>query len=770
MSNLYLKKFQDNNSSLGISITKYAGSHPIYSCERALHELDENQKVSFLDSSWEVSYSLTEVPNNKAAIDGEITFKLLKGHLEQANMSVNILVNNWSKENYLLIPAAVYNGNRFKSVEIPYPPMLTKQEDIGVDIPVTITDVPRLNVANGMSRIQLRTGDMSTPAIGFHVASLNKGFFMMTTQNTSIEDLGISIEENDDRTQATISLSAPVVRKDYKYGMCTTKEISDDRGYDFHENDEATLRFRVYFFDCDNIPDLFKYFIKIRKDLTGKVTMYNEIPFSNAWDIQQTKYNKDNWQKEFEFYRVSTSECIFGEWQTGWVGGGMNSFPLLFEGNELSIERAIKNLDFAFRKAQATSGFFYGIVYQGKPYGDGFNNLENKSTTLLRKNADIVYFIIKQFMLMESKGLESKISDSWKEGLKKACDAFVRLWNKYGQFGQFVEIYKEEIIIGGTASAGIAPAALALASHYLENDIYLQVAKQSAQYFYDNFTKKGITNGAPGEICQCPDSESAFALLESYIILYETTGERKWLDMAEDAANQCATWCMSYDYRFPEESAFGKLGRHSAGAVWANVQNKHAAPGICTMSGDSLFKLFRATGNSLYLELLQEIAHNIPQYLSREDRPLRISWCFDNDEYNGDVSTNGNYIPSGWMNERVNISDWEGRGNIGGIPGGSCWCEVSNMLTYVEVPGVYIQKDTGYVCVIDHIEAEVIENNEQKLVVELKNTTKFSAEVKLLAENTWDMEKVLGQNAMLNCQRVILDPYSNEIMTFYKNI
>lgn len=768
MSNSYLEKLKENNSSLGISITQYDGSHPIHCCESSLAELNETHKVCFLDSCWNVNYKLTEVYNNKDAVDGEITFKLIKGHLEQANMSVNILVDNWSKENYVLIPAAAYNGNRFKSVDEEYPPMLTKVEDIGVNIPITITDVPRLNIYNGMSRIDLRTGDMATPAIGFHAASMKRGFFLLSNQETSLGNSGISIEENEDRTKAVISLSAPAVRKDYKYGMCTTKKISDDRGYDFHENDEVTLRFRLYFFDCTNIPELFKYFINIRKDLTGKVTLQNEIPFSSAWEIQQAKYNRDNWQNEFEFYRVSTADCIFGHWQTGWVGGGMNSFPLLFEGNELSIERAIKNLDFAFRKAQAPSGFFYGIVYEGKPYGDGFNNQEEQSTTLLRKNADILYFISKQLMLMERKGLGNKISDSWKDGLKRACDAFVRLWNKYGEFGQFVDIDKEEIIIGGTASVGIAPAALALAGQYLKDDIYLKLAKESAQYFYDNFTEKGVTNGAPGEICQCPDSEAAFALLESYIVLYEITGEKKWPSMAEAAANQCATWCMSYDYRFPEESSFGKLGRHSAGAVWANVQNKHAAPGICTLSGDSLFKLYRATGNILYLELLQEIAHNIPQYLSREDKALRISWCFDNDEYNGDASANGKIVPSGWMNERVNTSDWEGKGNIGAIPGGSCWCEVSNMLTYVEVPGVYIQKDTGFVCIIDHIEAEVIESNEEKLVVELKNPTKFSAEVKVLAENTWDMEKVLGQNAMLNCQRIILEPYSSEILNFIK--
>jgi len=40
------------------------------------------------------------------------------------------------------------------------------------------------------------------------------------------------------------------------------------------------------------------------------------------------------------------------------------------------------------------------------------------------------------------------------------------------------------------------------------------------------------------------------------------------------------------------------------------------------MSGDGLLKLFRATGNRAYLELIRDIAHAPPQCLSREDRPM----------------------------------------------------------------------------------------------------------------------------------------------------
>ncbi|MBO9610669.1 MAG: hypothetical protein J7639_32250 [Paenibacillaceae bacterium] len=408
-----------------------------------------------------------------------------------------------------------------------------------------------------------------------------------------------------------------------------------------------------------------------------------------------------------------------------------------------------------FRKVQARSGFFYGIYNNGKLYGDDFKEQNNVNCVLIRKNTDALYFLGKQLALHNDHDLP--IPTSWKEGYERLCDAFVRLWEKYGQFGQFIDVAQETILIGGSAAAGLAPAGLALGAQYWNRPDYLAVARQSADSFFERYVRHGVTTGGPGEICQCPDSESAFALLESYVVLYEATGERKWLDMAEAAADLCATWCMSYDYKFPEQSEFNKLDLRTTGAVWASVQNKHAAPGICTFSGDSLFKLYRATGNRFYLDLLQGIAHNLPQYLSREDRPLVISFSWDG-------LPRGEHSPAGRMGERVNTSDWEGKENIGGVDGGSCWCEVSLMLTYVEVPGVYVQQDTGLVYSFDHVDALVVEHNEHRSVLKLHNPTNFTAKVKVFSENAADCATPLGQNAVLNWQTVVIEPRSTQLL------
>jgi hypothetical protein len=86
-----------------------------------------------------------------------------------------------------------------------------------------------------------------------------------------------------------------------------------------------------------------------------------------------------------------------------------------------------------------------------------------------------------------------------------------------------------------------------------------------------------------------------------------------------------ASWTVSYDFPFPPESTFGKLGMLANGTVLANAQNKHSAPGLCTHSGLSLLRLFRHTGDTSdtwIMDLMRDIAHALPQYMSRADRPI----------------------------------------------------------------------------------------------------------------------------------------------------
>ena len=47
------------------------------------------------------------------------------------------------EDTYIMVPGCAYNGNRFETVLRRYPPMFTETE-MGVDVPVRMTQVPHL--------------------------------------------------------------------------------------------------------------------------------------------------------------------------------------------------------------------------------------------------------------------------------------------------------------------------------------------------------------------------------------------------------------------------------------------------------------------------------------------------------------------------------------------------------------------------------------------------------------------------------------------------
>ncbi|QGQ93903.1 hypothetical protein EHS13_02755 [Paenibacillus psychroresistens] len=727
-------------------ITRYVEAEPIESCKVFWEGTTGKAEMAF-GAEWTVDVDYEGLVDSKDGLELIAKFHSCNNS-NQSAVALSFIWKDWSEQNYVLVPGAIYAGNRFGVRDLPYAPCWSKLDDHGPDVPTLITDVPRLSIESGIpSAFHLLTGDAASPVIGFIDGKSAHGWLFVTEQATTLGDTSIHMEENADRSSAQISFQAPGVRPQLKYEMATTKIPSTDRGHDFEPGETVQLRCRVYRFPCTSVQELFDKYAEVRRQNEPPANLASSLPFSAAWQIQEQKYNAMNWNEQQGYYAVGTVDMRHQDWQVGWVGGGMSSLALLLEGSELSADRAISTLNFLF-SSQTESGFFHGVCYRGQWYGDEFNDdpdrLHPEQWHILRKSADALYFIMKHLIALERVRPTFIIPEIWLNGTRRLADAFVSLWHKYGQFGQWVSTETGDILIGGSAAAGITPAGLALCGQYFDNAAYNEVAQQSADYYYKQYTVLGVTTGGPGEILQCPDSESAFALLESYIVLYETSDDKIWIKRAEEAALQCMTWCVSYDFKFPEGSTFEQLAIRTTGSVIANVQNKHSAPGICTLSGDSLFKLYRATGNEQYIELLREIAGNLPQYLSREDRPVR-GW-------------DGNDMPAGYMSERVNMSDWEGKAYVGEVIPLSCWCEVSLMLTYAELPGIYVNLANKQVTAIDQVICglEVTENG--SYVLSVCNRTTFPAKIKLLIENKEQAEKPLGQCASIGWQRIELDP------------
>lgn len=706
------------------------------------------QEQTFLHSSWEISTEAALVLNKTDAVDFTVKFRCTDGTLDAASVSVDLDFSNWSEKNDVLFPAAVYNGNRYAWRRLRYSPKLHDIKDIGIDKPIILNDIPKLSENGGVSRIQERSGSMSTPSIGFISDISKRGVWLLCPQGNNLGDFGMDLAENRDRSKAIISITSPVVREQYLYKMCDARFPSWDVPKDFHAGDEVVITFRLLDFDAPETQSIFDKFAEIRKELAPNSQLVNSLSYSESMKTLEQKFNAKNFVAEYGYYSVGMRENYLQDWQIGWTGGMISTYPLLFAGDQKTRQNVLRNFDWLFPNGISPSGFYWDSGQKGTEWiGGDIRNQHTKNWHLIRKSGDAVWYIVKQFMLMEK--LNIQVKAAWKEGNQRVCDAFVNLWGKYHQLGQFVDSQTGEIIVGGSSSGAIVPAALALSAQYYQQSSYLETAKEIAAYYYENFTRKGIACGGPGDALQNFDSESAYALVESYVALYEATGDKKWLKAGEEAAKQFATWVVSYNYQYPETSAFYKAGIHTTGGVYANVQNKHSAPGICTASGVGLLKLYRYTGNRFYLELLRDIAHNITQYLPHPKKPL------------GDA-------PFGFVSERVNMTDWEGPESIGYILPISTWAETSLMLTTVEIPGLYVQPDKSYFVAFDNVEVKVIADTQSKFTLEMKNPTPVDAIVTVMDENSNMQAKILGENSTLNLKKVALKSGEIKKISFNK--
>lgn len=677
-----------------------------------------------------------------------LMWTVVAGELPAAAVGLTATWTHWSTEAFVVMPAAVYNGNRYpRSAGI-------AAADPRDHTTITVSPVPRLHpdgepatpseptrwkssFPGGPSRIQLLAGDCSTPMIAVQHAGHAVSF--VTDQQTVLGQNGLSVSEDASRTQAVMAFMAPGVREAVRYNG----RASRDRGAHLRTGDTIQQRIVIDVAPAVDVPALMARVFTLRHALAGHPRWRHELPFAAAFAKQERKYHRENWVEREGYFSVGMRESPPQDWQTGWVGGPNAAYALLVEGDSLSTARAMRCFDFIAREAVTPSGFVKSTYYSETQTWSG-------TTCYLRYSADTLYFLMKAILLLQKRPPHTVIPPAWLSLARGLCNGFTDQFAREGRFVHHVHATTGATVVGGSCAAGLAPAGLALAAGYFAEPRYLAAATGAAAVYDEQFVQRGITNGGPGDIYQCIDSESCAALVDSFAVLFETTGDRRWLEAGLRTAHLAATWTMSYDFVFPPTSTFGKLDMLTTGTVWANIQNKHSAPGICTLSGDGLLKLYRASGDARVLHLLRDIAHAIPQYLSRADRPI----------VDTRVGKRWPIMPDGWMNERVNTSDWEVRDEpweeigVGEIFGGSCWCEASMLLTTAELPGIYLRTDTLELTVLDHVHAQLEAMEADRLILAISNPTPFEARVKLLAEDAAAMAKPLGAVALSDVVRI----------------
>ncbi|MFB7600023.1 hypothetical protein [Streptomyces sp. NPDC056160] len=715
------------HGSLQVSIREYDGTTP-----RRTQAFD-GDLLTDGPRQWQLTWDTRQVPAGHGW-EVTLTCTLEKGEAEQTALSVDFPFERWTTANYVMIPGIIYNGNRYRSIGNGYNPAYPADMYYDPMTPTTISNNPRLAVdASAPSRIELATTSTAAPAMSFFSPGLRKGWIVLTEQGTRLGNSGLSVEESASRESCEFSISAPVVRR--QVAGFGDFRASDDRASNWAPGDAVSIRLQVFTFDAEGIPAVLQKFMDVRKSLTGPTAPRNLLPMSKLAELG-TKICRGNFTetKAGRFYLPENNR----DFQLGWVSGMINTYPMLALNDPTERGRVSEELDFVCSRMQGRSGFFYGTITQDARILSEKSHPDFPAVqAMVRKNGDVLFWLMKHMMLLKAQGHGDTVKESWEKSAGTLADAFSRTWQKHGEFGQYIVPETGDIAVYNSSAGAIAPAGLTLAAAYFNRPEWLAAAEEAAEFYYDRDIKsRGFTGGACADISQDADSETSFGLLESFMALYQYTGKEAWLKRAEVQAALCSSWTLAYNPRFPEGSAIARLKGKMAGAVWASSQNKHAAPGVCTSSADHLFKLYRATGDKKYAELISDIQHAHSEAVNMP----------------GHITTN--YLIGSSM-ERIQPSDAEGKGAVGNfIKTRNSWTETDGILMALELPGIYVRPGEGILFPFDHVEAEQVSDGLLGTLIRLTNNTAYPARVSVLAETARQAARPLGCTAFLDWPRV----------------
>ncbi|HTQ09575.1 MAG TPA: hypothetical protein VMI31_05845, partial [Fimbriimonadaceae bacterium] len=298
-------------------------------------------------------------------VDIECTFVLRAGAAKSAGVAVAFDFSHWSPRNYVLVPAVLYDGNRFRILPIGYPPYIRNPADRPIDMPVTVTDIPHLNPGGAHAKVEMMTGNCATPMMSFFDPSRGRGFILLTEQGTRFGNSGMMVEEDAGTGRMSFVVSAPCVRGQ-RYVMCG-RAPSGDRAADWKQGDSLTLRFRVYDFTCQDLAAFYDKAFSVRKALSGQNSFACVTPYSACADLILKHFDKDKWfqGKRLSYICNRPGDMNPYSHQIGWGSIPILSFPSVIDETPERLRRVCDTMD-AVVAAQGKTGLFHAVNRDGE--------------------------------------------------------------------------------------------------------------------------------------------------------------------------------------------------------------------------------------------------------------------------------------------------------------------------------------------------------------------------------------------------------------------
>ncbi len=342
---------------------------------------------------------------------------------------------------------------------------------------------------------------------------------------------------------------------------------------------------------------------------------YRECPkfnksFAEAARAVIDAFVEQNWSDQFNHYTNQEAhppaQPELKPWRAlleiGWTGGSILAYPFIKAVDTLELPadyfKGRKSGFELFNEIIAgynpKSGMFYDLVRElkGSRVNGWWDFLKiTHDCHSAYTNGHALYYLFKSMMHLQNYDPE------WREIAVNIADNYAELQREDGNCGYAFSTEARQVTDwNGYAGCWIA-AALAAAFEFTGDKHYLDAAVLAAGYYHKP-VKALNACGSPMDTWKAPDQEGNLAFMKLVKILHEQTGEKKYLDMLEDAAHYEYLW--RYGFKaIPEIMPLKGSNWNSCGGSVTSVSNPHIHP-MGVLVTPELYYLAEQTGNDTH--------------------------------------------------------------------------------------------------------------------------------------------------------------------------
>ena len=329
-----------------------------------------------------------------------------------------------------------------------------------------------------------------------------------------------------------------------------------------------------------------------------------------------------------------------GSFEMGWVGQNIALSCLLLEqylktGDADLKEKGLSVLDSWIRYAQVGNGLMLVHLKCDPANVDSIVNGDIPS------NLDACNLGVGATYFFRAHELAARCGEDRPQYLQAArglCDFALRAQRPSGEFAK--SWFLDGSVDSPHGSVGCFFTVALFAAHRATGEEkYLNAALRSFDFYYGEFERTGYTTaGALDSFCI--DKESAAPLLRSALLAFHATGDRKYVDAAEQVAYYLATWQWHYSVRYPDGSMLHEIGYDTYGSTSVSAAH-NALDHYGLYWVPEYLELARLTGKDMWRSRARALWYNGTELLS-----------------DGTLVIRGRVRPAGSQEESIRHTRW----------------------------------------------------------------------------------------------------------------